>query len=94
MVRPILEYCSSVWDPHLAKDINELEKVQRRVARWTVSGYNWSSSVLAECLTPLKGSHHTTEGRCLAGIFRNGVEFEMECLKNGSSCPFTRKRKD
>jgi len=28
MVHPILEYCS-VWDPHLLKDINELEKIQR-----------------------------------------------------------------
>jgi len=45
MVHPILEYCSSVWDLHLAKDINELEKVQRRAARWTVSDYSWSSSV-------------------------------------------------
>jgi len=29
MVRPTLEYCSTVWDPHFLKDINELEKVQR-----------------------------------------------------------------
>ena len=28
-VRPILEYCSPVWNPHLLKDINALEKVQR-----------------------------------------------------------------
>ena len=25
--------------------INELEKVQRRTARWTMSDYNWSSTV-------------------------------------------------
>jgi len=45
MVRPILEYCSTVWDPHILKDVNELEKVQRRSARWVMSDYNWSSSV-------------------------------------------------
>ena len=45
MVHPIIEYCSSVWDLHLAKDINELEKVQRGAARWTVSDYSQSSSV-------------------------------------------------
>ena len=32
-VRPILEYCSSVWDPHLIKDIVLLERVQRFALR-------------------------------------------------------------
>jgi len=29
-VRPILEYCSVVWNPFLLKDITTIEKVQRR----------------------------------------------------------------
>ena len=33
MVRPILEYGSSVWDPHTDKLQEELEKVQNRAAR-------------------------------------------------------------
>jgi hypothetical protein len=33
MVRPMLEYGCMAWDPHLVKDIKELEKVQRRAAR-------------------------------------------------------------
>jgi len=40
-----LEYSSPVWDPYLAKDIQALEKVQRRAARWVMSDYSWSSSV-------------------------------------------------
>ena len=34
MVRPILEYGSSVWDPHTGKLQEELEKVQNRAARF------------------------------------------------------------
>ena len=45
MVRPVLEYCSTVWDPHLPKDINEFKKEQTKAVRWTMSNYNWSSSV-------------------------------------------------
>ena len=34
LVRPIMEYATSVWDPYYNTDINKLEKVQRRAARW------------------------------------------------------------
>ena len=33
LVRPKLEYCASVWDPHKVDDINRLERVNRRAAR-------------------------------------------------------------
>jgi len=33
LVRPKLEYTSAVWDPHLSKDINTIEKIQRIAAR-------------------------------------------------------------
>ena len=39
MVRPILEYGSSVWDPHPDKLQEELEKVQNRVARFVTRNY-------------------------------------------------------
>jgi ribonuclease P/MRP protein subunit RPP40 len=32
-VRPILEYCSVAWCPYFVKDIESLEKVQRRMSR-------------------------------------------------------------
>ena len=34
MVRPRLEYSSTVWDPHHNKEIHSLEQVQRRAARF------------------------------------------------------------
>ena len=45
LVRPPLEYCSSVWDPHTLTNINILEMVQRRAARFVVNDHNRDSSV-------------------------------------------------
>ena len=39
MVRPILEYSSTVWDPHTTANINLLEQVQRRAARYVCNDY-------------------------------------------------------
>ena len=39
MVHPILEYGSSVWDPHTGKLQEELEKVQNRAARFVTRNY-------------------------------------------------------
>ena len=45
IVRPVLEYVASVWDPYQQNDILSLEKVQRRAARWVLSDYGTLSSV-------------------------------------------------
>ena len=45
LVRPTLEYCSTVWDPHTAKAALQLEMVQRRAARWVKNDYVQQSSV-------------------------------------------------
>ena len=45
LVRSILEYAASIWDPHLAKDCDLLEKLQRRSARFVKGDYRTTSSV-------------------------------------------------
>jgi len=40
MVRPLMEYASAVWDPHLNSLIQLLEKVQRCAARWIFNDYS------------------------------------------------------
>jgi hypothetical protein len=44
-VRPQLEYASSVWASHAQSNINKLESVQRRAARFATGTYNTTSSV-------------------------------------------------
>ena len=44
LIRSKLEYSSSVWDPHLRKDIHQLEMVQRRAARFIKRDYSYDSS--------------------------------------------------
>ena len=38
-----MEFCSTIWDPHLAKDSDTLEKVQRKAARWARGEYGQCS---------------------------------------------------
>ena len=45
MVCPILEYASTVWDPHTNVNITKLESVQRRVARFCLGDYSRYSCV-------------------------------------------------
>ena len=46
LVRPYLEYACPVWSPHLAKDINALEKVQRFACRVALGTWGLSSDQL------------------------------------------------
>ena len=45
MIQPILEYASTVWDPHTNVNITKLESVQRRAARFCLGDYSHYSSV-------------------------------------------------
>ena len=45
LVRPCLEHAACLWDPYQLYLKNEIEKVQRRAARWILSDYSRYSSV-------------------------------------------------
>ena len=46
-VRPLLEYASSVWDPHTKRNIDKIEAIQRRAAHFVLNRYHNTSSVSA-----------------------------------------------
>jgi hypothetical protein len=41
----VLEYSSTVWDPHTTKEISQIEKIQRNAARFVKNDYSRHSSV-------------------------------------------------
>ena len=43
--RPHLEYTAPVWGTHIKEDIQKIESVQRRAARWVLGDYSSYSSV-------------------------------------------------
>ena len=45
IVRPILENSCTVWDPYTATQINKLEMIQRRAARYVLHRHHNTSSV-------------------------------------------------
>jgi len=45
LVRPTLDYCSIVYNPHTDKQIKQVEMVQRRAARFVTNRYHNTSSV-------------------------------------------------
>ena len=52
IVRPTVEYCATVWDPHQKNHSNTIEKIQRRAARWATGRFDNTSSV-TDMLTDL-----------------------------------------
>jgi len=47
LVRPVLEYSQTVWDPYTTAGVDRIESVQRRAARFTLCRYRRTSSVSA-----------------------------------------------
>ena len=45
LVRLLVEYSSTVWSPHTDQNIDKLEMVHRRAARWTLHNYSTYASV-------------------------------------------------
>ena len=53
LVRPIVEYSATIWDPYVAKNIQQVDMIQRRAARWVLVRYNRLDSV-SDVLSSLK----------------------------------------
>ena len=45
LVRLIMKYAACVWDPYQKYLTNNIEKIQRRAARWVLSNYRQQSNV-------------------------------------------------
>ena len=45
MCRSVLEYASPIWDPHLGKEIDQIERIQCKGARFVAQDFNQRSSV-------------------------------------------------
>ena len=81
LVRPILEYCSSIWYPLLKTDADEIEKVQRRATKIvpSISHLSYPERLLALNIPTLKYRRDRTDMlqvfRIIHGIDR--LNFDM-----------------
>ena len=41
----MVEYSSTVWDPHFKEDIHKIEMIQQRAARFVFNNYDFTHSV-------------------------------------------------
>ena len=54
LVRPHLEFACAVWDPHTSCDIERLEAVQRRAARFVANNHKRSEGTVTKLLNDLQ----------------------------------------
>ena len=65
LVRPILEYGSTVWDPHCKGLNDELENVQKRAARFVTRNYSYETGSMTGILEELNGKPSRKGGRII-----------------------------
>ena len=63
LMRPVLEYSGSVWDPSGVGFQNELEKVQNRAAMFVTGNYNFETGSMTGILEHLKWESLTKRRR-------------------------------
>ena len=87
IVRPHLEYCSSVWDPYTANLTKPIEMVQRRSARWVNSSYRFGpnttgpTQIMRDLEWPLLETRRKNARLCLLYKMANSlVNATSNCL--------------
>ena len=79
LVRPHLEYCSTVWDPQTKVLKDKIEMVQRRSARWVMNKYRWGpnttgpTQMIHHLGWPLLETRRKVARLCLLYKMRNGL---------------------
>ena len=84
-VRSTLDYASPIWDPFLKRDINNLEKINRRAARFVTGDYHPIFSVysMLRCLgwSDLKDRRRDTRLALLFKIVNGDVAVSADDLQ-------------
>ena len=84
MVHPIMEYSSTVWDPHTSASINRLEAVQRSTVRTCFRDFSRFSSVMAMLndleLPTLQSRRAKSKLQMLYKIIHNLIDIPSDCL--------------
>ena len=65
LVRPVLDYGSSVWDPPGVVLQEELESVQKRAARFVTGNYNYETGSMTGILGQLNGKPSRKGGKTI-----------------------------
>ena len=71
LVRPVLAYNGSVWDPSGVGLQNELEKVQNRAARFVTGNYNFETGSMTGILeneNPSRNGGETVDSYCYTKV--------------------------
>ena len=79
LIRPRLEYCSSVWDPHTHKQVKDIEGIQRRSAGFVKGCYVRTPATVTKPLKELEWS--TVQRRQMSRLTM------MYKIVNDQSCP-------
>jgi hypothetical protein len=70
LVRPKLEYCNTIWDPHTQLQKLQIEKIQRRAARYVSNRYHNTSSV-TYMMSDLNWAPPDTQIQIHSGTYRH-----------------------
>ena len=98
-VRPLLEYCTPAWSPHLLKDIDKIESVQRYFTR-SLPGMSHLSyherltklglqslelrRIHSDCIYLYKMLHNVVESKPNMFVFRSNVVLSHMSLRGNS----------